>query len=124
MGRTLYAIFGGREPAVRRLKLEAFHDRLPTDVLETWAMCLWAGEIALAASRHVPALASLAQILQRLVEQLNMWVALTPEERSSDDFVAMLEALNERFQGRLGFSQSYVAPHRSRKLIRTSGVKG
>jgi hypothetical protein len=105
IGRTLNTFFGGREPAVRRLELEAFHDRLPTDILETWATCIWAGEIALAASRHAPPLASLAPILQRLVEQMNLWVALTPEERSSSEFVAVLEALNERFQARLGLSQ-------------------
>jgi hypothetical protein len=105
IGRTLNTFFGGREPAVRRLELEAFHDRLPTDILETWATCIWAGEIALAASRHAPPLASLAPILQRLVEQMNLLVALTPEERSSSEFVAVLEALNERFQARLGLSQ-------------------
>jgi len=105
IGRTLNTFFGGREPPVRRLELEAFHDRLPTDILETWATCVWAGEIALAASRHAPPLASLAPILQRLVEQMNLWVALTPEERSSSEFVAVLEALNERFQARLGLSQ-------------------
>jgi hypothetical protein len=105
IGRTLNTFFGGREPAVRRLELEAFHDRLPTDILETWATCIWAGEIALAASRHALPLASLAPILQRLVEQMNLLVALTPEERSSSEFVAVLEALNERFQARLGLSQ-------------------
>ena len=76
------AVFGGREPAVRRLALEAFHDRLPTDVLETWATSVRAGEIALAASRRAPALASLALILQQLVEQVHLWVALRAVQRS------------------------------------------
>jgi hypothetical protein len=56
-------------------------------------------------------------ILERLVEQVTLWVALIPEERSSGDFVAVLEALDERFRGRLGLSQSHAAPHRSRTLI-------
>lgn len=112
MGRALQAVFGGREPAVRRLQMDPVHDRLPTDVLETWATCMWAGEIALEASRRAPALAALVPILERLVEQVTLWVALTPEERSSSDFVAVLKALDERFRGRLGLSRSQAAPHR------------
>lgn len=117
MGRTLNAFFGGREPAVRRLKLDPVHDRLPTDILETWATCIWATEIALAASRRAPALAALVPILERLAEQVTLRVALTPEERSSGDFVAVLKALDERFRGRLGLSRSHAAAHGGRALI-------
>jgi hypothetical protein len=109
IGRTLHTFFGGRDPAVQRLALEAFHDRLPTDVLETWATCVWAGEIALAASRRAPPLVSLVPILQRLVEQMNQRIALSSEERSSREFVAVLEALNDRFQARLGLSDLRMA---------------
>lgn len=117
MGRTLKAFFGGREPAVRRLELEAVHDRLPTDVLETWATCMWAGETALTASRRTPSLAALVPILERLVEELTLWIALTPDERSSRDFIAVREALDERFQERLGLSRSHSAPLSSITLI-------
>jgi hypothetical protein len=117
MGRTLNAFFGGREPAVRRLELEAVHDRLPTDVLESWATCIWAGETALTASRRAPMLSALVPILERLVEQVTLWVALTPEERSSRDFIAVREAVDERFQKRLGLSRSHAAPLSSRTLI-------
>ena len=117
MGRALQAVFGGREPAVRRLEIEAVHDRLPTDVLETWATCLWAGEIALEASRRAPALVGLAPILERLVAQVVLLVALTPDERSSHDFVAVLEALDERFRGRLGLTRSHAVPRSGRILI-------
>ncbi|MCI0755544.1 phospholipase D-like domain-containing protein [Teichococcus vastitatis] len=110
MGRALNAFFGGREPAVRRLELEAVHDRLPTDVLETWATCIWAGETALAASRCVPSLSALVPILERLVAQMTLWIALTPEERSSRDFIAVREALDARFQERLGLRRSQVTP--------------
>ena len=109
IGRTLHTFFGGRDPAVQRLALEAFHDRLPTDVLETWATCVWAGEIALAASRRAPPLVSLVPILQRLVEQMNQRIALSSEERSSREFVAVLEALNDRFQARLGLNDLRMA---------------
>jgi hypothetical protein len=102
---------------VRRLEFEAVHDRLPTDVLETWAMCIWAGEIALEASRRAPTLAALVPILERLVEQVTLRVALTSEERSSRDFITVREALDERFRGRLGLSLSHAASHRGRMLI-------
>lgn len=117
MGRTLNVFFGGREPAVRRLELEAVHDRLPTDVLETWATCIWAAETALTASRRAPTLAALVPILERLVEQVTLWVALTPEERSSRDFIAVREALDQRFQERLGLNRPHAAPLSSRTLI-------
>lgn len=117
MGRTLNTFFGGREPAVRRLKLDPIHDRLPTDILETWATCIWATEIALAASRRAPALAAFGHILERLAEQVTLRVALTPEERSSGDFVAVLKGLDERFRGRLGLSGSHAAAHGGRALI-------
>jgi hypothetical protein len=106
MGRALNVFFGGREPAVRRLELEAVHDRLPTDVLETWATCIWAGETALAASRRTPSLTVLYPILERLVAQMNLWIALTPQERSSREFIAVREALDQRFQERLGLKRS------------------
>lgn len=117
MGRTLQAVFGGREPAVRRLLTDPVHDRLPTDVLETWATCTWAGGIALEASRRAPALTGLAPILERLVGQVALLVALTPEERSSRDFVAVLEAMDERFRGRLGLTRSHATSKSGRILI-------
>lgn len=115
MGRALQIVFGGRDPVVRRLVLETVHDRLPTDVLETWATCTWASQIALEASRRAPALAALARILERLVEQVTLWVALTPEERSSREFIAVREGLDERFRGRLGLSWSNATAQRGRQ---------
>ena len=121
MGRALQVVFGGREPAVRRLQMDPVHDRLPTDVLETWATCTWAGEIALEASRRVPALTGLAPFLERLVGQMALLVALLPEERSSRDFVAVLQALDERFRERLGLSPVHEAPYRRGILIEARG---
>jgi hypothetical protein len=44
-------------------------------------------------------------------------VALTPDERSSRDFVAVLEALDERFRGRLGLTRSHATPCGGRMLF-------
>ena len=124
MGRTLQAFFGHRKPAVRRLKLEAVHDRLPTDVLETWATCMWASEVALEASRRTSALGNLVPILEGLVRNVLSWVALTPQERSSTDFVAVRSTLEKRFRARLGLSRvdTGTVCSRSGRKMSSAGV--
>lgn len=41
LGRILFCFFGGPNPAIRQVKLDALHDQLTDDVLECWATCFW-----------------------------------------------------------------------------------
>jgi hypothetical protein len=50
----LAVVFSGPNPAIKRLKFDKGHDRLPDDVIEAWACCIWSAQAAAAASRADP----------------------------------------------------------------------
>lgn len=106
MGRALEALFGGREPAIHRLRIDPVHDRLPSDIIEAWATCLWASEAAVDASRAVPALSNLLPILAALSGRVAALTALTAEERASAEFLAVHQSMSRRFGDRLGLTAS------------------
>jgi hypothetical protein len=105
MGRALEIIFGTKESAIHRLRIDPVHDRWPTDILEAWATCIWASEAALNAARAVPALSNLVPILAALAGRVVQLTALTAEERSSSEFLAVYEAMTKRFRDRLGLNE-------------------
>ena len=39
IGRSIFAFFGGKRPAIRYLQIEDMHDQIPDDILECWATC-------------------------------------------------------------------------------------
>jgi hypothetical protein len=105
MGRALETIFNSREPAIHRLQMDPVHDRWPSDIIEAWATCIWASEAALDAARAVPGLSNLVPILAALAGRVALLTALTPEERSSPEFVAVHQAMTTRFRDRLGLNE-------------------
>lgn len=104
IGRALETLVGTREQAINRLRIDLVHDRGPSDILEAWATCLWASEAALDAARSVPALLNFVPILVALSGRVAALTALTPEERSSAEFLAVHQAMSRRFGDRLGLN--------------------
>ena len=41
MGQVLFGFFGGNDPAIQHVKLDALHEQLTDDILECWATCFW-----------------------------------------------------------------------------------
>jgi hypothetical protein len=126
MGRALETLFGNREPAIHRLQIDPVHDRWPSDIIEAWATCIWASEAALDAARAVPALSNLVPILAALAGRVTQLTALTTEERSSAEFLAVHQAMSRRFGDRLGLNainKSHPDPtgRRSKSPTRIAG---
>ena len=101
MGRVLVTLFGGPNPAIKRLLFEKAHDRIPNDVLEAWACCIWFAQAALAVAKSDPGCARLVPLLDRLAGNVSAILSLSKEEASSPSFDGVLERLDQRFGPRL-----------------------
>ncbi len=86
MGRVLVTLFGGPNPAIKRLHFERAHDRIPDDVLEAWACCLWFSHAALTAAKSDPGCAKLEPFLDRLSVHVRAILSLSKEEASAPSF--------------------------------------
>ena len=102
MGRVLVTLFGGPNPAIKRLHFENAHDRIPDDVLEAWACCLWFAQAALAAATRDAGCARLVPFLDKLALNVSTILSLSKAEISSPSFDGVLERLDQRFGPRLG----------------------
>jgi hypothetical protein len=103
IGRLLYAFFGGNCPAIRHLKVEAIHDQLPDDILESWATALWAVQAGISAVKTRRSLKQGAeQQLMRLAEQIYARTGLHPHEFGRGVEHKVFTGLNDRFAPRLG----------------------
>jgi hypothetical protein len=101
IGRVLAVVFSGPKPALQRLKLDASHDRLPDDLLETLACCVWSANAAAAATQANPACAKLSQILTRLAAAIGAFLKLSRDEMASPSFADVMASLDQRFGKRL-----------------------
>jgi hypothetical protein len=101
MGRVLGVVFFGPDPAIRRLRFDKGHDRLPDDVLETWACCIWSALAAAAAARLDPGCIRLSPLLARLAASVQALLPLSNEEVTSPSFIQVVESLDKRLGPRL-----------------------
>lgn len=101
IGKTLSAYFGYRDAAIKTLKIDAYHDQLPEDVLEFWATSMWAIHVITSTcARHGETpeiLNSFAQI-QRSIYQI---AGLLPAELTDARITREFERLNGKFSSRL-----------------------
>jgi hypothetical protein len=102
MGRVLLTLFGGRYPAIKKLHFEQVHDRIPDDLLEAWACCLWFAQAAFAAAKSDAGCAGLLPFLDKLTLNMRAILSLSRAEISSPSFDGILERLDQRFGPRLG----------------------
>lgn len=105
MGQLLFTFFGGNCPVIRHLKIEAVHDQLPDDILESWATALWSIQACICAVRdqNVNSV-SLLKMLTRLCNLVYARTGLHPDELAGEGIQTIFSRLNDRFSGRLGLS--------------------
>lgn len=102
MGQVLFGFFGGNDPSIRHLKLDALHEQLTDDVLESWATCFWCLHACLGAPCSKDEHATLARYILALAEKLYRLTGLKKDELLAPEIKLVMERLNERFSGRLG----------------------
>lgn len=97
LGKVLFTYFGGQRIAIRTLVLDDFYDRIPDDVLECWATCMWAIQaVALAIARY-PEYCGMTKPIENLRSSIYRVIALQENELMDARILRVLEALTARF---------------------------
>jgi hypothetical protein len=109
MGRALFGFFGGNDPAIRHVKLDALHEQFTDDILECWATCFWCLYACLGAPCSKDEHAALARYILALAERLYRLTGLKEDELLAPDIVLVMERMSERFNGRLGLDPAALS---------------
>lgn len=109
MGRILFCFFGGPDPAIRHLNLDALHDQLTDDILECWATCCWCLHACLGAPCAKDERAALAKHILPLGEKTYRLTGMNEAELHDEGFVLLMTRLSERFRIRLGLDAKTLA---------------
>lgn len=108
IGRTLFAFFGGADPPVRHVQIDASHQEISDDILESWATCFWSLQAALAAPCSTAEQARLTRYIGPLARRAYHLTGLTPVELMAKRVLAVMDRMNERFVGRLGIDPQAI----------------
>jgi hypothetical protein len=103
LGKCIFSLFGGQSPTVGRLSVETLYDQVPDDIMECWATCMWAVEVASIASSP-----DSRRFLESLKRRVYALIGLYPREIMSEQILSVMRRLNDRFCGRLGIDASEV----------------
>ena len=102
-GMTLFALFGGKKPAIHTLGIEDIYDQIPDDLIECWACCFWVVQ----ASKLVTASQPLRG-LEALTENVYALSGLSPKNAMDDRIFQILVSMSDRFAARLGIEGNAV----------------
>jgi hypothetical protein len=113
LGQIIFAVFGGRNPVISRLKIEDIYDQVPDDVLECWAICFWVVQACLAATETHSSISSLSSSAVSLRERLYTLTRLTETQLAGDRVIQTMRRMGVRFAFRLGFdADALLRAHR------------
>lgn len=101
MGRLLFVIFGGRDPAIRQVYLSGEHDQVPSDIIECWATCYWCLQACLTAPVSPKEHARIAQHLKPMAELAYRLTLPTKTELLGDDVITLMDGMNARYAEKL-----------------------
>lgn len=102
MGRLLFRVFGGPNPAIVSLALEADHDQMPADLIECWATCFWCLQACLAAPLSKSESARIDRYIGPLVRQAYIRTHLSKGELLADSIVVVMDGLSRQYAERMG----------------------
>ncbi|MFZ1991930.1 MAG: hypothetical protein WAW96_19415, partial [Alphaproteobacteria bacterium] len=109
MGQVLFGFFGGNDPAIQHVKLDALHEQLTDDILECWATCFWCLHACLGAPCSKDEHAVLARYILALAERLYRLTGLKKDELLAPDIELVMQHMSERFNGRLGLDSAALS---------------
>lgn len=114
MGRLLFSVFGGRDPAIRKFYLSNEHDQIPDDIVECWATCYWCFQ----ACMHMPAStkerARVCRYLAPVASHAYRMTLPTRAELVGDDVMMIISRMSARYAEKLGIEPKTVEDaHRS-----------
>lgn len=109
MGRLLFPIFGGRDPAIRLLYLSSEHDQIPRDITECWATCYWCLQACLAAPVSGKEKHRISQFLQPLTVLAYQLTLPTRGELMGADVITIMDAMSTRYAESMGIDPSAIS---------------
>ena len=114
MGRLLFAVFGGNNPAIRELYLSNEHDQIPDDIVECWATCYWCFHACMQASISEIEKARINKHLGPIASYAYTITLPTKAELLGDDVITIIDGMNARYADKLGIEPvSIENGHRS-----------
>ena len=109
MGRLLFPIFLGRNPAIRSLYLSREHDQIPDDITECWATCYWCLQACLAAPLSPGERSRIAQFLKPLTVLAYRLTLPTKAELLGDDVITLMDGMGARYAEKLGIEPAAIS---------------
>lgn len=109
MGRLLFPMFGGRDPAIRHLYLRSEHDQIPGDIIECWATCFWCLQACLAAPMSSAGRKRIAQHLKPLLAMAYRLTLPTKAELLGDGVITLMDRMSVRYAKPLGVEPSTIS---------------
>jgi hypothetical protein len=108
LGRVLFIFFGGNNPAIRGLHLDATFDALTSDIKESWATCFWTIQVCVDAAKRHRENSTFIKSLYSLAERLYAITQLHDIELTGPEITSVITAMNERYANRLGFDPGAI----------------
>jgi hypothetical protein len=101
IGRVLFGVFGGGDPAIGHVQLETAGEHIAEDILECWATCFWCVQAAFTGPRSPGERKLLPKHIGPLMDKIYVATGLTAPEYASPPIVAVMTKMSERFCARL-----------------------
>ena len=114
MGRLLFTVFGGNDPAIRQLYLSNEHDQIPDDLVECWATCYWCFQVCMQASISEIEKTRITKYLGPIASYAYTMTLPTKAELLGDDIMTIIGGMNSRYADKLGIEPAAIGNgHRS-----------
>lgn len=114
IGKLIFALFGGTNPAFRDLCVSNEHDQIPDDFIECWATCYWCIQACLVAPLSQPEHQRLERLLKPLLEKVCRFTLPAEEELVGENVMTLMEGMSVHHAKRLGITpDAVVSGHRS-----------
>lgn len=114
MGRLLFAVFGGNDPAIRQLYLSNEHDQIPDDIVECWATCYWCFQVCMQAPIAEIEKTRITRYLGPIASFAYRMTLPTEAELLGPDVMSIIGRMNARYAEKLGIEPTAIdSGHRS-----------
>jgi hypothetical protein len=118
MGRLLFRVFGGPNPAIHSLKLDTDHDQLPADLIECWATCFWCLQACLAAPLSPAERARIDRYIAPLAELTYQRTFLSEAELMAYSVTSVIEGMSAQYAIRLGIEKRAIQEHHRTLVVK------
>ncbi|MEQ8665630.1 MAG: hypothetical protein RIC16_07875 [Rhodospirillales bacterium] len=108
MGRLLFAMFGGSNPAIQQLHLRNEHDQIPGDFNECWGTCYWCLQACLLAPISKPQRERVGKFLMSLARNIFFLTLPSKEELVSGQITNVINRMNDRYSKELHLDSAAI----------------